>query len=486
LRFVLPFALACLAVPLAAQSVAPLPVAPLPVGGAPAPVLPTGVATLPPPSGNPMKIDFSRDPFLRFMRDATPPQPFRETVGSAVQVHPAVTAAVESQLEASAVRTEVRAGLFPKLDAQVIASRSLARNLQGSKTEVERLSPTFRNDAIAAVDQLVYDFGATSSRVSAASARVKAAQSEVARVATDTALRAVSAYYDVLTFQILIELNAASVARHQQILADTRTRFKQGMGSGSEVAQAEAFLADVQVQGVRFQRRLDSARGTYRELYGADAPLHLTRPLPPGSSARSIADALLLSRDAPAVSAAAAQTAAAKGDWAAAKGDALPRVSAGVTGSLYDLSGGANDYDVRGQVVLRQTLTAGGASSARIAQARARYNRAEDVTTRIANESARDAGVAWTDIALLEDSTATLANAYEANRRSRDMFVETFRVSRGSLLDLLRAEQDYFNSAANYLQGAVELDVARYALLARTGEMLPVFGIELTSREMGQ
>ncbi|MGL4541576.1 MAG: TolC family protein, partial [Polymorphobacter sp.] len=439
-----------------------------------------------PPSGNPMKIDFNRDPFLRFMRDAAAPLPFRETVGAAVEVHPAVTAAVQSQVEASAVRTEVRAGLFPKLDAQIIGSRSLTRNLSGSKTEVERLSPTFRNDATANVDQLVFDFGATSSRVSAASARVKAAESEVARIATETALRAVTAYYDVLTFQILIELNAASVARHQQIVADTGTRFRQGMGSGSQVAQAEAFLGDAQVQGVRFQRRLDGARGNYRELFGVDAPLHLTRPLPPQSAAGSAAEVLALSRDAPAVSAAAAQTAAARQDWRAAKGDALPRLSAGVSGTLYDLSGGASDYDVRGQLVLRQTLPAGGAASARIAQAKARYQRAEDVTTRIANETARDAGVAYSDIALLESATATLANAYLANRRSRDMFVEQFRVSRGSLLDLLRAEQDYFNSAANYLQGAVELDVARYVLLARTGEMLPVFGIALASREIGQ
>ena len=137
-------------------------------------------------------------------------------------------------------------------------------------------------------------------------------------------------------------------------------------------------------------------------------------------------------------------------------------------------------------VSLAAALAQGAEQSPRIAQAKARYQRAEDVTTRIANETARDAGVAWTDIALLESSTDTLANAYEANRRSRDMFVEQFRVSRGSLLDLLRAEQDYFNSAANYLQGAVELDVARYVLLARTGEMLPVFGVTLTSREIGQ
>jgi adhesin transport system outer membrane protein len=346
------------------------------------------------------------------------------------------------------------------------------------------LSPSQRNDATLAADQLIYDFGATSSRIHAASARVKAAQAEVERVATDTALRAVAAYYDVLTFQTLVELNAAQVTRHRQILADTRARFTQGVGTGSDVARAEAYLADAEVSGARFQRRLDSARGSFREIYGSDAPLHPARPVPPASQAETVDAAIALSKFAPAVVAAAAQTAAARDDLSAVKGDALPRLSAGVTGNLYDLSGGANNYDVRGQILLRQTFSTGGASIARIAQARARYTGAEFTTQRIANETARDAGVAWTDIALLEATTATLQDAYAANRRSRDMFVEQFHVSRGTLLDLLRAEQDYFNAAANYLQGAVELDVARYTLLARTGELLPVFGLAFTSHEL--
>jgi adhesin transport system outer membrane protein len=459
----------------------------LPAAGGP--VLAEGslaIPRLPPPSTEPLNIDFARDPFLNFVRTASPPDTFRATIGAAVEVHPAVAAAAQSTLEARAVKTEVRAGLMPKIDAELIAGRSLARNLSGDKVFVERLSPTQRSDAIANADQLIFDFGATSSRVNAASARIKAAQAEVARVATDTALRSVAAYYDVLTFQTLIEINAATVTRFRQILSDTRARFTQGLGSGGDVARAQAFLADAQVNGVKFQRRLDEARGNYRELFGADAPLHLARPVPPKTDAHSFDEALARSHDAPAVSAASAQTAAARDDWRATKGDALPRLSAGVTGSLYDIAGGANNYDVRGQLLLRQTFTVGGASSARIAQAKARYEREQFTTTRIADETARDAGVAWQNIALLEQSTATLIDAYEANRRARDMFVEQFRVSRGTQLDLLRAEQDYSTSAANYLQGAVELDVARYVLLARTGELLPVFGIAITSREAGR
>ena len=45
---------------------------------------------------------------------------------------------------------------------------------------------------------------------------------------------------------------------------------------------------------------------------------------------------------------------------------------------------------------------------------------------------------------------------------------------------MLRVEQDYVAAASAYLQGAIERDLARYTLLARTGEILPLFGVVVT------
>ena len=54
------------------------------------------------------------------------------------------------------------------------------------------------------------------------------------------------------------------------------------------------------------------------------------------------------------------------------------------------------------------------------------------------------------------------------------MIAERFRVARGSLFDLLAAEQSYFETAANYLQAITDLDTARYVLLARTGGLADI------------
>lgn len=456
----------------------------------PAPVTAAPVAAsapaLPAPADNPLRIDFARDPFLRFVDGKAPPLPFRETVSQAVAAYPAVEAAVATQAETVAVKTEVRSAVFPSLDANVIAGRSLARNLDGDKVFVERLSPTQRSDALIAADQLIYDFGATTARINAASARIKAAENEVARAASETALQAVNAWYDVFTFQTLLALNASTTARYRQILGDTRSRFERGVGTGSDVARAEAFLATAEVQGVAFQRRLDQARGTYRQFFGVEAPARLGRPETPASSATSVETARQLSRNAPPVAVAEALTSAAKQDVAATRGDALPRLGARVASNFYDLAGGGDNYDVRGELLLRYQFATGGAQSARVDQARARLKNRQFDTERVALESERDATVAFNDIALLEANVATLRDAYRANRVSRDMFFQQFLALRGTQLDLLDAEQDYFRAAANYLQGAVELDIARYVLLARTGELLPAFGIALSSRELNR
>lgn len=436
--------------------------------------------TLPAPTGTPQSIDFARDPVLGFGRESAPVAPFLEALGEAVGKHPAVSAAVAEQQVTQAVRTQVRSGLFPQVEAELYGARALARDFGDRTAIVESLQPRGRADAVVSAEQLVYDFGATGNRISAANDRIKAAEAEVARVADDTALRAVAAYYQVLGYQTLVELAQAMTLRQRDILGDVRLRVSQGIGAAGDIARAEAMLAEAEAQGARFDRLLGQARGRYREAFGTDAPALLTRSEPPPSGARSLDAAQALSRLTPGVQAALRRAEAARRDYRAARADGLPKLSAGINGNRYDVFSGS-DYEVRGTLVLRQSLFAGGRQRGAVDEAAAKSRGAGFIADQTAAESERDAAIAFTDLAASEKIVATLAAAYVANRRSRDSYVEQFRVSRGTLIELLRSEQDYFASAANYLQGVVDRDVARYTLLARTGEILPLAGIKLSA-----
>lgn len=85
--------------------------------------------------------------------------------------------------------------------------------------------------------------------------------------------------------------------------------------------------------------------------------------------------------------------------------------------------------------------------------------------------------IAMRDLDVLNRQLETLAFALDANKSARDAFVEQFAVARGTLLDLLQAEADYFAAAIDLLNGRLDRDMAHYQLMAQTGELLDVFGV---------
>ncbi len=432
---------------------------------------------LPPPSQQPQAIDFSQDPLLAWVGASTPADAFRQQLADAVARHPTVGEANASLDEARAARRETRSGLFPTIGVQINAADRLAEHYQTLSTVVQSLGPRSESTLSGSADQLLFDWGATSNRIAAGSAQVKASGAATGRVATDTTLRAVTAWYNVLMFQSLVELQDAAIARYRQITDDTREREKAGLGAGGDVARADADLSAAIAYQSRYARQLEQARAAFRELFGVEAPVRLGRPAVPASAATDMDAARVMSHRTPGAAEAAARAESARRLARASAADRLPRLSAGVTGNSYQVFGQATDYDVRAQVTLRQTLGLGGAEAARTDQAKARARAAEFVEERIVGEAERDAGGAFADAALTDRALAALSDAYRANRRARDVTAEQYRLSRGSLLDVLRVEQEYLGSATSLLQGAVERDLARYTLMARTGELLPLIGL---------
>lgn len=433
---------------------------------------------LPTPGGDPQRIDFAGDPVLAFAVPGADGD-FRTRIAAAVMAWPGSGEAAARQAAADAARAQARSVLLPVLTASLSGSRSFDRGFAGNAAIVEGLVPRGRTDAQLGVDQLLIDFGASSGRIAGASARVRAAHADAERSASDTALAAAAAWYQVLGSQTLVELADALVARHQAILADTAARVNAGLGAGGDVARAEAGLADAIGDAARGNRRLAAARARYRELFGTEAPAHPPRPALAQSRAGEPGVAQAMSHASPEVLTALALAEAARAEARATRADALPRLTAGVSATSYAVFEAARNHDVRGQFSLSQRLSAGGAEAARTAEAAARARAAGFASDRVIAGAERDAETALADVRILDAAVATLGRAYRANRRSRDTMAEQFRLSRGSLIDLIRTEQDYIAAARALIEGSIERDLAHLSLLARTGELLDHFGIVL-------
>jgi adhesin transport system outer membrane protein len=430
-------------------------------------------AALPRPSGDPMAIDLDSDPIIAVERETAAVETFQSLMTAALERHPAISEAKAGADEADAARNLARAAQLPSGDVSFGSTRTLARDFSNDPDNIiERSRRRQRTDAIASLQQPLFDFGAGALRTSAAKARINAAAARVDATVDEIALRAVASWYDVFAFRALAELGESFAADQEELGRFVEARITQGLSPRSDRARVASFMASAQSQRARIARSLASAEARFAELFGTVPPPALRRAPYPNLPALSRDAAELRAANAPLVRAADAEATAGQREAKAARADILPTVTAGIDAGRYGVFETDNDYDIRARLTLRYRLFGGGDARAEQFSARARSDRAR--ADRIREEARRDASIAWADVNALTDQLGALRSSYVAARQSRDTIAERFRVARGSLFDLLAAEQNYFETAASYLQAITDLDTARYVLLARTGGLTDV------------
>jgi adhesin transport system outer membrane protein len=434
-------------------------------------------ATLPGPTIDPLNIDPSKDPILQLARSQASPEAFRDIVATAVERHPATQEAKATSEEAEAVVDEARERRLPSIDVNISSYQVIARDFSDDPDNIiERSRPAKRTDAILNVSQTLFDFGASATRVLAAGARLRAAAAEAEASADRIALNTVAAWYDVFAYRALVALSESFVANQQELREAVEERVRQGVSAPGDTARVESYLASAQTRLALFRRQLANAEARYTELIGSPPPAYLERAPVPQTPALSQDAAALLALSTPAARSAQAMADSARREAKAAKSDRLPQITAGIDAGRYGVFENDRDYDIRGRVTLRQRLFGG--TEARLAQAQARARSADARATRVREESARDAAIAWSDVKALEEQLEAVEANYIASRRSRDVLIERFINSRGSLFDVVASEDEYFEQATAFIRSLSELDAARYVLLSRTGKLLDTLGID--------
>ena len=307
------------------------------------------------------------------------------------------------------------------------------------------------------------------------------AQASVEDTATRLALQAVSAWYNVYGYRTLVRLSEAFADSQRELRGSIETRIRQGAAAAGDIAQVDSYIASSAAQLADFRRQLASAEAQYVAVIGEPAPADLSRAPVPALGGITAATLSGETDRLPLVRAARLGVQAARADVRALQGDRLPQLSAGIDAGRYGIIETSRDYDVRGSVTLSMRI--GGGIDQRIGQARARASGADARLRRTQIEVRRDAEIALADVSALNDAQGAIQENYLASRRSRDVLAERFRVSRGTLFDLLAADNNYFGVAARFIQTTIELDTARYALLARTGRLLPALNIQPAALE---
>jgi adhesin transport system outer membrane protein len=378
--------------------------------------------------------------------------------------------------EARGARNEASARLLPTLDLSLshyeIVSRAFSRATQNI---IERSRPLRRTDANASLQQPVFDFGANLDRLAAAEERLASARHASADSETQIALRAVGAWYNVFGYRALVSLATAFISSQRDFRTELEQRVAQGYSAPADIIQLDSYIASTSSEIADYRRRLQTAEAQFTELVGVPPPADLQRAPPPAIQYRSAEEAEADTRRMPAVLAAELLARAAHSEAKAYRADELPRLTVGADIGRYGALENARDYDARVTGTLSWRLFGG--AKQRAEQARARERGAAARYERVSEEARRDASIAFTDLQGLQASEQAARQGYISARRSRDVTAQRFAVSRGTLFDLVAAENTYYSAAARYILTLTDLDTARYALLARTGALIDALGL---------
>ena len=319
---------------------------------------------------------------------------------------------------------------------------------------------------------LIYDFGARKFRVEAAKETVLATRDSLLDIEQQVLLRAIAAYMGVIEASEFVALRNNNVRLLIQELRAARDRFEVGEVTRTDVALAEAQLANARSGLAGAQGDLLRAAEEFRNVVGR-APGRLQQPPRLPNVGRDLGAAKALAvRQHPAMQSVQHSVAAADLLTEASNADMRPTVrlqgTLGVTENLSE-----NQFNRSGSIGLQagQTLYQGGALSSvarqRMSQAAAqranlhivRHNLQQDVGNAFASlSSAR---------AQLEASDRQIRAARIAFRGIR----EEATLGARTTLDVLDAEQSLLDAQSIQVSARANLYVAAYSMLAATGQL---------------
>lgn len=404
---------------------------------------------------------------------------FTSVIRRAVGGHPAFHSQVSALDETRAERRRAKAALYPQLSTQFRGDYSITRDFDpNTDNVVESLRPREQFTAGISASQLVYDGGATFQRIKSARARSAEFKNALSTRVNDLSLSALAAYHDFATHQALLALGESFILRHAKILDDVKERERLGAGSRADVTRAVARLAAAQARVAEIRESKQLAEIRYLEFFG-ETPGTLHRPSYDAFAVETrdeaVAEALSRSPD---IAVATARADALKADYKAAKGARLPEVRVSVDAVKFDIFDSGDDFDVRAGLNVNYNIFGGGARAADIAQAASRARQSQLGEEQIRQEVARDAAIAFERAQGAAGRLKALETAVIAHDETRKLVLERYRVSRGDLIDVLQAENDYFEAGVAYLTGLATRDMAVYGVMEHTGDLLRFFSPE--------
>ena len=328
---------------------------------------------------------------------------------------------------------------------------------------------TVFSGGISATLQL-FDFGADQTRADAARETVLATRATLLRIEQNILLRAAQAYFNVGRQQEFAALRRNNLRLLSEELRAAQDRFEVGEITRTDVALAEAAVAQARSNVADADRNLAQAKAEYTNVAGRKpGPLAPVPRLPQTETVVSRAQAIAM-RNHPEMAEAQHQVAANELFVKAAGFDMLPTVS--VQGNLnLNHTFGRSDPTETGSVTLNfgGPIYQGGNLSARARRALALRDAARGNLHNVRHAVQQDVANAVSNLVAARASLEASERQIRAARVAFEGVREEANLGARTTLDVLDAEQDLLDAETNRISARADQYIATYQVLESMG-----------------
>ncbi|MDI4662853.1 TolC family outer membrane protein [Xanthobacter autotrophicus] len=362
-------------------------------------------------------------------------------------------------------------GYRPTLGASASAGPEYGRQTSGGVTTSGWLWP--RQFALTAAYTLFNGF-TTANQTRTAESQVRGSRETLRNTEQTVLLNAATAYMNVIQAIALLDLQRKSLAAFEQELRATRDRFNVGEVTRTDVAQAEARVADAQYQVSQAVANLSSARAVYRQVIGVE-PGRLSNPrsiegMLPANVDRVISSGL---NHHPAVKASEFAVDAAVFQVKVAEGGLMPNLSLqGQASQAYDQSFAVDKLGGASVTLnLSVPIYQGGVEYANIRQAKELLSQAR-IDVDVNRDAIRAQAVQfWGALEASKVQIQAAQASVAANTLALEGVREEWRVGQRTTTDVLNAQRDLTNSQSALVVAQRDRVVAAYSLLSIIGRL---------------
>ena len=330
----------------------------------------------------------------------------------------------------------------------------------------------------------LYDWGRNAIAIDIAKESVLATRAALVGVEQDVLLGAVQSYLNVRSAMEQVDLQENSVRVIGQEQRAATDRFEVGEITQTDVAQADAALAEARANLATAEGDLQIARESFRTATGKP-PVSLSPPPPTPKLPATLVAARDIGRNThPLIQQARREAAAAELGVAAAAAERNPTLT-GTAGISRERSRSVNGFGqtstVEGGSIgvdLSQTIYSGGRLPSAHRRAMAQRDSARSALLNTSRQVDEAVGNAWAGIDVARAQIGAIDEQIAAAQQAYNGVREEATLGARTTLDVLDAEQSLLEARANKITAEANLQLAHYQLLSAMG-LLTVENLKL-------